>query len=463
MKKKTPKRGVKKSLRRKPQAKKQLAKRKKSFAKKRIVKKQIKRKAPRLTKQKSVIPGRYSSTILSYTTKHCPKALDFLLSGQKYDRSVFEPGIAAHALIRNVGERKLSGMEQIIEMARNLTLVLTREGYSFYGEQQPPLNAERVTEGMRIATNWLMDNQVPFPARYETSLSMNRDGEACTFERARYSAKIDCIYFSTEESEDYEREIVTIDDYKSSWQADESFLDHFQQRGQAVLGWLHHGAGRAGVKVRVINLRTGVPYSRVIWFNDEGLQLLNQWRREILDLCDTADKNRKAIPGTGCVGCPFVSVCKDSMMAAKNKPRNDAVAFAVLTAQLKEVKDRLRKSLEHGESIKTQGGKIGWDVVQRNEVTTQAPRLIIERWYGKTPDKAETENGKELGLVHAFSLGVKSVTNVAKTLFSDKQSRQEFLEKCLQKKNVAQFDVWPDEKLKHGEFMQIIENGANNV
>lgn len=447
MKKKTPKRGVKKSLRRKPQARKQIARRKKSVSRKRV--------AP------FIIPKFYSSSVIDYYLSHCIKALDFHLRGEFKETDQYQPGIAAHAVLQECGRRGLSDLEIIQEAANQIVKVLVTKGRKFYDKPEPPMKIDDARKGRDLAINFMMFNPLPSPAQFETTFSINRAGEPCKFEDARLAAKVDCAYFSVDEQEDIP--VVVMRDYKSAWSTGEHDLDTLQRHIQAVMGWLHHGNNRMGVKVEVINLQTGRPFSKLIKFDEEGLAQLEQWRKDALLACDTADellstKNVKGIPGVGCHDCPFIAKCKFVHAAAKSKTKDDATKYAAMTAISSDLKKRLLRKLDEYGNIEVNGGIVGYRHTVRNVRKTGAGKMMLAQWYGKPVERVETENGRELGLIDVLNLGAGNIYKFGKQSFPNAKERGEFFNQVLEEQGAASFGVWPKDKLNLKEMIES-ENG----
>lgn len=399
----------------------------------------------------------YSSTTLRYFTDHCPQAMEFHFAKEVEDRR-YEHGIAAHAVIQHVGRNKITSATGIIKASHDVAKKLIRDGYLYYGEQQSPLNPDLVQIGRGIAVRYLIDHELPFPAQYEVGFGIDKNGDPCRLDIARLTAKIDCIYMTIEHDEFGDRKLVVVRDWKTAWTTCEEDLETMQRKIQMIVGWLHHGEGRHGVRAEVVNLRTGELFSRTIWFDDEGLEILNQWRREVLDLCDAADKNSKAVPGAGCIGCPFVLRCEDADAAAKSINENSAVAYAVLTAQRAELAKKIKMLFRDSDAIKVPNGKVGFDVANRNYPSSDAINTIIAHWFGATEsDILSGKYDREKGLLQSLGVGVGNIVSIAKSLYkNDKRKYHAFLERCLTSVNYARFGVWPDTK-KSDEFWNIIE------
>lgn len=425
--------------------------------KKRIVKKQSKRKIS----TPFSLPKFYSSSVLGYYFDHCIKALDFHLRGEYRETDQFDVGIAAHAVLQECGRRGLSDLDTIKAVADEVVKVLITKGRNFYSKPEPPMKPDAAMQGRNLAIEYMMFNPLPQPAQWETTFSIDRNGNSCKFEDARLAAKIDCMYFSIDDKE--EIPVVVIRDWKSAWSTGEHDLDMLQRHIQAVMGWLHHGKGRMGVKTEVVNLRTGRTFSRLIKFDDEGLAQLKQWRKDALLACDTADellsvKNVKGIPGAGCHDCPFIAKCKFAHAAAKSKTKDVATKYAAMTAIVSDLKKSLVRKLDEYGSVEVGGGIVGYRHTTRNVRKAGAEKLMLAQWYGKPVEEIETKHGSELGLIDVLNLGAGNIYKLGKHLFKDARERGEFFDRVLEEQSVASFGVWPKDKLNLKEMIEG-ENG----
>jgi len=257
---------------------------------------------------------------------------------------------------------------------------------------------------------------------------------------------------------------VVVRDYKSAWPTGEHDLDTLQRHIQAVMGWLHHGKGRMGVRTEVVNLRTGRTFSRLIKFDEDGLAQLEQWRKDALAACDAADallsiKNVKGIPGAGCHDCPFIAKCKFAHAAAKSKTKDDAVAYAATTALASDLKKRLLAKLDEYGGIEVNAGLVGYRHTKRNVRKTGAGKVMLAQWYGgRSIEEIETLHGSELGLIDVLNLGAGNIYKLGKHLFKDARERGEFFDRVLEEQSVASFGVWPKDKLNLKEMIEG-ENG----
>lgn len=401
----------------------------------------------------------YSSSILSLFVENCPHALELHRRGVKRDESQFEAGIAAHAILQRLGEIIAATQDGVTHdeefmqrVADSVVAKLITDGRQFYGEKKAPLSPEAAFAGREIALNYVKSHEVPSNAVFEVELGMNIVGEKpkdafderrrVDLSQVRYRALID-VLFETEESQgDWSAELVVVRDYKSAWPTCEDELETLQRKGQAVLAWLHF-PNKQGVRMEVVNLRTGATFGKTVLFDEEGEALLRQWRDDILMVCDAADATTEARPGAGCDGCPFLHACEPARKAAL-RMKFTAEQFAVLEAVRKGMVKQLKAQLEEsGTPIFVNGGTIGYKQTQSNVLSEDAIAQILANWYQLPLGFACVRHDQEAALLRALALGAGNITAFAKKRFAgeNKIERDEFIELCLQKEVGAAFGV----------------------
>ncbi len=381
----------------------------------------------------------YSSTILSLFIEHCPHAIELHRRGVKRDESQFEAGIAAHAILQACGERRENPRNLLVDA---VCTQLIGDGRTFYGDKKPPLAPENVFAGREIAENYMRSNEVPSPAKFEIELGMSASGCAANIEDVRYRALIDVLFEAEESQGDWSAELIVVRDYKSAWPTCEDELETLQRKGQAVLAWLHF-PNKQGVRMEVVNLRTGALFAKTVLFDEEGETLLRKWRDDILMVCDAADKATEARPGAGCDGCPFLHACEPARNAALQM-RFTVEQFAVLEATRKGMVKQLKTQLEESAApIVVNGGTIGWKQTQSNVLSEGAIAQIIGNWYEVPLDLACVHHDEEAALLRALNLGAGNIDAFAKKRFAGehKIEREEFKELCLTKVSGSSFGV----------------------
>lgn len=387
---------------------------------------------------------RYTSTIIGNFEEHCPKAIDFVKQGYSTASDQKDFGVAAHAVLQEVGEKNASGnTEKITAIADRVVQRLITEGRFYYSQALPPMKPSVACAGRDLTIQFLQSYSIPWPAQFEVVLDMDEKGKPCAPGTGRWGAIIDVLAPVEHADEEYAADLIQVDDYKSSWAADEKELETWQRKGQAVLAWLHY-PDKQGVRLRVINLRTGKPYDRTIYFDDEGIALLKKWRKDILNVCRAADKTRKARPGAGCIDCPFLDHCADAQKVADSK--SNVAALAVLEAKRKELISKLKVQLAETDGVKIDGGFIGYKNQPESTVTDQGIYQVVANWYNKPLHDVQHELGREISLLKTLGVGAGQIRTFAKKVFEGehKIEREEFEQLCLSKEPNVKFGVWQD-------------------
>lgn len=386
----------------------------------------------------------YSSTSLNKFIKNCPQALEFHLSGQYENTDQYQAGIAAHAILQRVGEKKLKDFDKIKVFADSVMHKLITEPRKYYDKEDPPMPAESAFEGREMALNYLATNELPDGAKYEIALAMDAKGNPCDLSKARYRALIDCVYEDKDGDEDFAYDVVVVRDYKSAWPTNADELETLQRRSQAVLAWLHY-PDKQGIRLEVVNLRTGAIFIKTIYFTEENIAMLNQWRKDILDLSNDADKKRYARVGHGCLTCGFAEICPALTAAATSKdtPR----AYIALEALRESARQRLKVELQESQGITFDKTYLGYKDQGKNILTPAAIKQILANWYELPLDVVESDKAQEVGLLKVLGLGSGNVDAFAKFVFKGehKQEKKEFLELCLTKKPQPVFGIWAKE------------------
>lgn len=385
-------------------------------------------------------PGTYRPTTLKYASKRCARAINHYHSRAQVDRRIFGVGIVVHAIIQAVIEsvnqlgRPLDGEEfDAISMATCERMI--REGRTFEGEPEPPMPADDVWAGRRLARQYFDRNPMRPAELAEVGMAVDHNWEPTEYsQRARLRLISDYITVTDEVDEESAARVLVVRDYKSAWPTDASELDTVQLRAQAVLAHKFHGEGVDCVRQEVSNLRTGATYTRELWLLDGGAETLQQWEEEIestmraLDDCRDDDGLYAASPGGGCIGCPFLSHCEPGKAWSDEALEHDsaeerAVAYASLLARAKSLEAVLRQETEE-QPVAIPGGKIiGTVGKEGRSPAPDAGPLIVEEWTSR--------GGKAEDLVSALGIGVTQINKAAKVLFperSDAPARREWIE-----------------------------------
>jgi hypothetical protein len=402
--------------------------------------------------------GCYSSTAMRYFTDNCPAALNFYKQGKPQSTEHFQVGIAAHSVLQVIGEKKAIEQKAQECIVNAVVKELITTGRKYYDEWWPPMSPEHAYAGRDLALQYLAQNQLPENAKYEIVLCMDKQGRPSNFENARYRAIIDCIYDAVEGDDDFAYNVIVVRDYKSAWNADEDELETLQRKSQAVLAAMHF-PNKQGVRMEVVNIRTGKVYAKVIYFDDAGKEQIARWRRDILMLCDAADKTSKARPGIGCRKCPFIESCPDAEKLATSA--KNAEALAVINAKRENLITLLKSQLDDVDGIRIADGYIGFKNLPANVVADEAPYQILGMWFDRQLDDVPHSMPREVGLLRAMKPGATQIENIAKQLFSGdgKIEREDFISLCLRKTTRREFGVWSASKEELDRMNLISLNG----
>src|SRR5436190_15377102 len=260
----------------------------------------------------------YRPTWLNAASRHCARAVDFHEQGGPYDRSVYQAGTAAHAVLQAIGEATRANGELSYDhmqaVADATAGALIEFGRVEEGVQEPPLSPDSVYEGRTLALNFALDNPLSPTAEFEVGLAVDADWNPVAFDapEARLRCILDLRDRSTASDEESAYDVLTVEDYKSAWPTDESELETVQRKAQGLVALAHAETQPDVLRLRVHNLRTGKTFTRDLFLAyDETQAELAQWRRDVGGLMDRLDKMaargmRPASPGAGCMGCPFL-------------------------------------------------------------------------------------------------------------------------------------------------------------
>jgi hypothetical protein len=365
------------------------------------------------------------------------------------ERGIFEAGVSAHAILQFAVVWRPEDDAALNALIDKVTYELVTVGRSFDGGPKEILNVESAIAGANIAREYILFNGLPGPGRVEIGLAMDADGNACPYDspKARFKAIVDWIGNETLGDEDWSGEVVTARDYKSAWPTNAEDLNTLQRQGQAVLAWLHYGKDVDGVSREVVNLRTGMSYSEVTWFNPEGLEQLQRWKENILLLCNAADANREANPGIGCFGCPWVLTCHYADQTARESD-DLALSYTVAAAQQQQRSERLRKATKQ-HPIEVPGGYVGYQVKEGVKAKDDVHKRLLWRWMEKSgesyPDAeaCAASLSVQSSMLAALPAGITQIRYMAKTLYpDDKDEQAAFVDEMTEVRNSTTFKAF---------------------
>lgn len=388
--------------------------------------------------------NKYSSTLIRYFDRNCPKALDFYEQEMRADESMFSAGITAHAIMERVGKNKDANKEDIIKAAVHELCTKERE---FRGRKSPPLPLSDALRGAEIAEEFLACHELPEQGRYEVEFGMTVAGFFCSpeYEKCRYIARMDVLEYMREGfvSEDDEEctDVIITTDYKTQWNADKTFLDSLQIKGQAVLAAKAYPEANAVCR-QVVNMRTMRTFRETIYLDEEGRGKLDKWATIILDACDIMDEARIARPGLGCIDCPYINSCEDAYNAAFFADYVNAETYAASKAISDYAASVLKESLKDKPPQECKGGSVGYKNVTGMTPSDKAIDLILDNaWrHAESRDIA-------IGLLKMVSLTSSNIKAFARNLKKEGISPKEFLDEALTIKASKRFGIWKDKEI----------------
>ena len=407
-----------------------------------------------------MIPNR--STLVQLAHDHCPAAVDFEIAGRRGDRSIFQPGIAAHAVLQVVAEEQ-NRLERLLtdaekeEVGHNVVRALVTEGRAFDGVPEPAMHPDQAMAGRDIALEYLSEHEVPLEGKPEAGIAADADWKIVPYgPTAHWRALLDVVEVRPYGDEESEGVMVIVTDYKSAWPTDESELDTIQMKGQALLAVALH-PDVDFVQQQVINLRTGALYKRSIMLDEQGQQLLARWREDIKIAklwAEVRDEkgNRRMLPGAGCIGCPFAAICPATRMQPDGEgPEARAVLYATLKARADALAPEVRLLTKEAPIRLLDGSVIGYVAKPRRRPTEAATKVLlaaIERLHGD--DHADPSDlawldahGAGLSMLRGLSLTTTNLENIAKVLFNKrpKAEREAFVASITETYMIREFDM----------------------
>ena len=349
--------------------------------------------------------GHHRSTTLK-GANGCPKWLDFYESDHPYPRDHFQAGVAAHAILEEIGLAVKNGAteDDYETVARQTCMALMRDGRLHVGNPEPPIQAEFVEAGYVLAMGWLERHECHPDDEVEIGMAFSatpaNDGwTLCEFDdpNFRFRGILDRLRFYTEESEEYSGYICEVLDYKSSWVADSRELNTIQRWCQAIMvaDWLVHKKIQVDcIRLAVGNLRDRNIYAQDLWLDeDDSLEKISRWRRFLsmkMTALDNMTSPRPANPGPACTMCPYKASCAEGKafsLATTGTEGTDqtARAYAHADANNKRLKDVLQSYLTETKSTEVDGYEIGWLTTESQRPVKNAGIKALKVWLDGQP------------------------------------------------------------------------------
>jgi hypothetical protein len=413
------------------------------------------------------------STTLKLVGSACPHALDHYEAGAPYDREIFAPGIAAHAVLQAVGEAVSAGRDVsdgvTEKIADGVVRQLVTVGRSFDGVPEPPMSVDSAVKGRDIALRYLVFHPLSPSARYEHGFEVDRNWRPVPYnsENGWYRGALDVIdVLDNADEEGNGGQIVEVLDFKSAWPTDADELETVQLRGQAAIAVAYHPTA-AIVRRTVANLRTGATYSADLPLDDEGLATIGRWRQDAdLQIIQAdhrgPDGKRPARPGGGCVACPYVGRCgparaffADTLAAnAAGAPvtREQLGARYAVATGIADHLGKLAKAAARNAPIRLPDNRyVGYAPTERRKARADAPQVLAQAWHKVPAGDAADWNAahpEELGLLTAVKLGAGNIDAALVQLVPSahgddtwKERRAELAERLTETVGASEFGI----------------------
>ena len=386
-------------------------------------------------KEKTMIHA-YHPTTIKMHWNNCPHAVTLWKRKVQYDRSIFQAGVIAHAILEQIGK---CPEEDPKEIADEVVKTICSEGRDYDGEPEPPAPLQDAIEGAKLALDWHerypVENGEGITHEHPFAFDQNWKEVDYNSTQARFRTLLDVVEISEEydEESDGSYTVAVVRDYKTSWVATENELDSFQRRCQAVVVWLKYNPDV--IKLEVANLRMKKTFRKEIHvaFEEDTLQ---QWLEEINLSLDTLDRDLRPNPGPGCTTCFYKMKCKhfDNMYNGEDLIQKYIAAKAIVAQTEKEVK----KLLIDSAPIESGNQMIGYTQKQRKKVTADTNEKLLEVWK---------EQGWNLDeLYPQLSLGVTGVEKIAKIIYKNKNEITELTQKLFKVEPYSSFGIHKQKK-----------------
>lgn len=409
----------------------------------------------------------WRSTKLNLATEHCPRALDFYEAGEPYSRDIFAVGVAAHDILEAIGKETAKQGVYLDESASDKVAGeacerLITEGRTFGEFQEGPLLANSVFDGRDLALAYQRDVPLSPQFRYEEEAAINREGLSCPSRGAYLGARIDAVGTVQPGLDDWDEDgeggpILEIRDFKSSWVARRNELETVQRKIQAVTAWAKWGSGHECLRLVVVNFRLKESYPLDVYpGTPEGESILRQWRDDIDRAIEAVDYKlpdglRPAVPGVGCLGCPFLSRCSSargylSPVYGTAEPVELARAYAVSNAIAEQLKAAAMRAAANG-PIEIEDGVVGYVAQSERVLSRDAPDKLIEWWLARArPQSLEQALSMLPGLLAQLKIGRAQaealLTSLHRGSKEERERRAQRLEKITATKTVRKFGVF---------------------
>lgn len=378
----------------------------------------------------------YHPTDISLRERYCGHALNLKAKNTPYDKEVFQVGVAAHAVLENLGKACNEAGESVSyevaeKIAEKTIIELASEGRAYDGIPEPPMKIKQALEGKTLALKHYVYNPLPADGIYEEHFAFNKDWERTDYndESAVFRTMLDYILIETEVDEDGEEyTTAVVRDYKTSWYIDTDMLDNVQRRAQAVCVWLTKNVDL--LKMQVFSVRSGQCLERLIYTQTEQ-DTLEQWKQDIGTAVKIMAQKQVASPGISCIGCPYAYCCtyvSELATHGKHTIRKYAAATAISKALDKSV-----RALTKETPYRDANGLVGYKQKERVSATKDAAQTMAKIWV--------SNGGTLTDYISHLSLSMTQAKRIAKLLAKQGLDAETVINSLSAKKPYSQFGI----------------------
>ena len=378
----------------------------------------------------------YHPSDISLRERHCGHAITLKKNGTNYDRDIFQTGVAAHAVLEEIGlatnKNPNITIDDVNKIADDTVISLTTKGRAYDKRPEPPMTIKQALEGKELALKHWVYNPLPNDAIYEMPLAYDKDWNRVDYydDNVIFRTLLDMVqvYEETDEEGDTIKTIL-VRDYKTSWHIDTDMLDNLQRRAQAICIWLAYPDVDV-IQLNVFGLRNGKSITRDINVHAEA-DMLKQWHKDIILALNILKLPQTPSPGASCFGCPFTKRCEH---AATSSKLNESIIERYITslAIAKALESDVKKITKEG-NIKTNGGYVGYIKKTRSSADKTAVKNLHKTWLDN--------NGETEGFLSMLSISATVIKKIIKQLGKQGLDTELLLNECLKESNYSQFGV----------------------
>lgn len=369
-------------------------------------------------------------THIKLKENHCGYAVELALQNQPRDKSIFQVGVAAHAVLEAIGKAKAKTTEEQKSIANTTAYELATKGREYDGNPEPPMTMQQAIEGMHIALNYVNSNPMPDDAMHEEPFAYTNKWEETEYEAkdAAFKTLIDYIEIGENIDEDGEIEhYAIVRDYKSSWHITTDMLDNLQRRAQAIVVYLRY-PHLDTIKLQVHGLRNFKKIERVIYVQHEHDTLL-KWRDDIDLAIKMLQAPQTPSPGMGCYNCPYTLQCQYSIPDEK---KTIAEQYAIHHGKTKELEKKLKAMTKEG-CIYVDEHQIGYTPKTRSVTVPNALKKLYLIWT--------VNNGTTDAFMNMLKLTATDAKKILKQLSKNGLDYATLADQTFETKPYSQFSI----------------------